>query len=282
MDYAPDINTYDGSYGIDREVIDYARESILVALRISPFRFYLLHRNLVGKLNGSAATPITVTQYSETLPNYRTIVWSSGANFPDLRPYANAITVLINGIPATRILNVSDLVNDNEFAVVRRVDLPSGQVEIVFNAGFNASLHVITYWYTTIQSGVAVAAVQSGDDSTESIFNWTQYLNPYCDEYQRPNQILVRAPLTTKQLIINEEGKVTLEENECWTLWFPYIQNFDLLILPGDQASSGVEERYDVINKKDSVMQHTLTSQRFHLKLINQTDPRYLLPYLTR
>ena len=282
MNYAPDINTYDGQYGIDKDVINYAKESILIALRISPFRFYLLQQNLIGQNNGSPTTPITVITYSETTPNYRTIIWSSGSNFPDLRPYANAVTVKIDGIPATRILNITDLVNDNEFVLVRRIDLPSNQVEIVFNVGFNPTLHTITYWYTTIQEGIVPAAVQRGSDITESKFNWTQYINPYCDGYQEPNQILVRAPLTTNQLIINEEGKVTLEENDCWTIWAPYIRNFDLLILTADQAPSGVEERYDVINKKDSVMQHTLTSQRFHLKLINQTDTRYLLPYLTR
>ena len=276
--FSPDQNTYDYTYGIDPQVIHYVRESILVALRISPFRFYLLHQNLEGQDNGSAASPITITSYSETSPNYKSVIWASGSNFPDLRPYADAVKVLIDNVPAVRVLSVKDLINDNEFALVRRVDLPSSQVEVVFNVGFDASVHTIQYWYTTIQSGIT-SAVKRGDDPTASKFNWSQYLNPYCDDYQDVNQILVRVPLTTRDLIINEEGKVAMEENQCWTIWTPYVRDFDLLILPASETLSGVEERYEIINKQDSVIQHVFTSQRFHIKLIEQSDPRYKLTY---
>lgn len=284
--FNPDSTQYDYLLGIDSDLLDYIQESAEIESRISPVRCYLLQQHATGSSVGSSSSRITVSSYVDTDPNYRAVIWSSGSSHPDLRPYVNngagAVFVYIDSVQATRVLEVEDLLNDNEFAVVKRKDLNPARVEIVFNAGFNASLHTIEYYFSTMQEQIDITRVKRGEQgNTQSQFGWSQYLNTKSDAFRGKHQILVRMPLTTRDLIINEEGRVTLEENDSWMIWTPYVRDFDVLIVPADQAINGLEERYEIINKRDSVIQGRLITQRFKLKLLERSDPRYTIPYST-
>jgi len=277
---------YDYNLGAsETQIIDYIRESTEIESRISPTKCYLLYQNATGSAVGSSASPVTISSYVETTPNYRAVIWSSGSNHPDLRPYTNdgagSIYVYIDAVQATRVIEVDDLVNDNEFAIVKREDLNPARVEVVFNTEFDASGHTITHYYDTMLPGINVERVKTGEGSTETMFGWTQYLNTSSDAFRGKNQILVRLPLTTRDLIVNEEGLVKLEENDSWMIWTPYVHDYDTLIIPVDQALSGTEERYEIVNKRDSIIQGSLITQRFKLRLIETSDPRYSITYTT-
>lgn len=275
---------YDYSLGIDSDIIAYMRESAEVSSRISPVPCYLLQRKQSGSVVGSVVQPMMITAYAATTPNYRAVIWPSGSvAHPDLRPYSNtgagSINVLIDGVQALRVIEYGDLIADTEFAVVERLDLASQQVELVFNAGFNPTGHTLQYYFGAQNLGIDTELYKRGDAEDMSLFGWSQYTSACTDAFRLANQILVRQPLTTRDLIINEEGRVTLEENECWMIWTPYVRDFDMLVVAAADAISGAEERYEVINKKDSVVQRTLITQRFKVKYLEPSDPRYKISY---
>lgn len=285
--YQGNVYSYDLGLGDEPEIVDYIKESHVIQSRISPTHCYLLQQVQQGLNAGSSLLPITVTSYISTTPNYRAIIWSSGSYHPDIRPYSNqgsgSINVWIDRVRANRIHEVEDLLNDNEFSVVKRVDLNPARVELVFNEGFNPSLHTITYYYTTMDQGINVERMKAGEakDSPQTLFGWQQWLNYNEDLYQDKHQILVRTPLTTTNLTINEEGKVMMEDNQCWMIWEPYVRDFDILIVPATESPTGEELRYIIENKQDSKIQRTLVSQRFQIKQLEISDERYRIPYVT-
>ena len=175
----------------------------------------------------------------------------------------------------------NDFLDDDEFVVRERLDLSPSRVEIIFNRGFNPLAHDIKWKYTAMNDGVTSEMLKRGDSIDQSLFGWSQYTNNCYDNYQGMHQILVRMPLVLRDLIINEEGKVTLEENESWTLWTPYIRDFDVLVVPAAVSPNGEEMRFEIVNKRDSVIQGTLVSQRFKLKYLEASDARYDVPILT-
>jgi len=285
MTFDPYKHKYDYNLGIGSEYVNYIKESHVIQSRISPTPCYLLILNTEGISIGAEDYELEVTEYSETTPQYRTVIWNHEKEHPDLRLKTedglNTVTVLIDGVEAVRIPEVEDLENDNEYAVVKRVDLESGRVELVFNEGFNASLHEIKYYYYTIQEGVDSIRVKEGEDSTHSLYGWTQYLCDVSDAFQDVHQILVRLPLTIRDLTINEEGLVVLEERQSWMIWEPYVKEQDILIIAEEFSPTGREERFEIVEKQDSIIQRVLVSQRFKLKHIEYTDDRYLIPYIT-
>lgn len=285
MTFDPYKHKYDYNLGIGSEYVDYIRESHVIQSRISPTPCYLLILNEEGDSAGSEDYELDVAEYSETTPQYRTVIWNHEKEHPDLRLKTDSgldtIVVLIDGVQATRIPEVEDLENDNEYAVVKRVDLESGRVELVFNEGFAASAHEIKYRYYTIQEGVDPIRVKEGEDSTHSMYGWTQYLCDVSDAFQDFHQILVRLPLTIRDLTINEEGLVVLEERQSWMIWEPYVKEQDVLIIPEEFSPTGKEERFEIVEKQDSMIQRILVSQRFKLKHIEYTDDRYLIQYIT-
>lgn len=285
--YQGNVYSYDLGLGIEPEIIDYIKESHLIESRISPTKCYLLQQIEHGSNVGSSTSPITISSYSSTFPNYRAVIWSSGSFHPDIRPYTDggkgSIKVFIDGVEAIRILEVEDLINDNEFAVVERVDLNPPIIELVFNRGFNPTLHTVTYYYTTMNLGINTERMKYGEskESPQSLFGWQQYLDYTDDPFKSHHQILVRTPLTTTNLVINEEGKVELEDNQCWMIWEPYVKNFDILIVPEEESPTGKELRYIIENKQDSKIQGVLVSQRFKIKELELSDERYKIPYIT-
>lgn len=285
MVYKPKEGSYDYALGIEPEIIKYIRESHVVQSRISPTRCYLLHQNLEGEKVGSANSPLKVTSYSLTSPGYKAVIWSGIEEHPDLRLKTSEgedpIKVFIDGIEASRVVAVEDLEEDNEYAIVQRKDLKIPLVEIVFNNDFDASSHEITYYYTSYQPGISDIRLKEGEDSTHSMFGWSQHIEYKCDDFQDEHQILVRLPLTIRDLTVNEEGLVVLEERNSWMIWKPYARDFDILIIAEEHSFTGKEERFEIVEKQDSVIQGSLVSQRFKLKHIEYTDKRYQIPYLT-
>ena len=91
----------------------------------------------------------------------------------------------------------------------------------------------------------------------------------------------MRTPLTTTNLIINEEGRVMMEDNQCWMIWEPYVKDWNILIIPSEESPTGEELRYIIENKQDSKVQGSLVSQRFKIKQLEKTDDRYKIPYIT-
>jgi len=293
MSFFPEIGDYDNALGIDAQLINYIRESLEIASRISPRRAYLLQQNISGSQVGSAGNPITIPSGSFYFDGtyYRAAVWIEGQpNFPDIRPYISdntgTFTVLIDNAPATRVLLPQDLVNNNEFALVDRVDLVTRQIELVLNAGFAPAGHNIQYYYSTVSEGVTQEIFKRGQSKDQSLYGWTQYLNNTSDQYRGPHQILVRVPVSSRGFAITEDGKQLLESIKSWMIWTPFVRVYDVLVFPPDQAPHvsnyyDREERYEIINKEDSIIQGVLVSQRFGLRFLEFDDYRYNIPYRT-
>ena len=286
--YQNNIYSYDLGLGIEPDIIEYMKESHLIQSRVSPTRCYLLQQIEQGTtISQSNDGNIPITSYIETSPNYRAVIWASGSNHPDIRPYVNEgkgmVEVYIDSVRATRVHEVEDLINDNEFSIVKRTDLNPARVELVFNKGFNASAHSIGYKYTTLNKDINVERMKIGEafDNSHSMFGWSQYLDYTNDLFKKKHQILVRTPLTTTNLIINEEGRVMMEDNQCWMIWEPYVKDWNILIIPSEESPTGEELRYIIENKQDSKVQGSLVSQRFKIKQLERGDDRYKIPYIT-
>lgn len=285
--YIDNVYSYDLGLGIEPEIIEYMKESHLIQSRVSPTRCYLLQQIPQGTLiTQSNNGLIIISSYTSTSSNYHAIIWASGSNHPDIRPYVNngegAINVYIDSVKAHRVHDIEDLLSDNEFVVLKRTDLPSQRVELVFNSGFNASSHTIGYSYSTMDGGINVERMKIGESlDNNSLFGWQQYLDFSKDLSKKKHQILVRTPLTTTNLVLNEEGKVMMEDNQCWMIWEPYVKDWNILIIPVEESPTGEELRYIIENKQDSVIQGSLISQRFKIKQLDKNDDRYKIPYIT-
>lgn len=281
MAKVPIVGEYDYSLGIEPDILDYIVESHEVQSRISSTPCYLFCQNTSGSVVGSSILPILVTSYTETTPNYRTVIYSSGSVIPDLRPDINdgrgAVTVLFDSVEGTRVLDVEDLVDDNEFVVEKRDDVDPMRIELVFNSGYNPSSHEISYYYSTINKDICDLRIQRGDDSQQSLFGWSQYISEDSDAFRLKNQILVRFPLTLNDLTINEEGKVIMEENQCWMTASPFVRDMDILVIAAEDSPIGEELRFEIQDKQNSVIQRRLVSQRFKVKLLEKSDKRYQL-----
>jgi hypothetical protein len=281
----PDKYSYDYDLGIEPEIIDYMKESHQIQLRVSPIHCYLLKQVLVGCNEASVISPFTITSYTETDNQYRAEIWPSGSvEHPDLRPDINngsgSVTLNIDGVTAERIVDYNDLINDNEYSIVKRYDVSTQRVEIVFNVGFNPHFHNITYYYTYMDEDMSPERMKSNEATESSPFGYEQYFNYTTDKYVNYHQILVRMPLTIQNVVINEEGLVTLKDNNCWTIWEPYIDNFDILIVPATESPTGIELRFEIKEKQDSIIQGTLVRQIFKVKALTTTDKIYNIPYV--
>lgn len=282
----PEPCNYDYALGIDPYMINYIRESHVVQSRVSPMRCYLLQRlTTPDEQEGSIDSPVIINSYIETAPRYRAVIWDNNGVHPDIRSYTNegqgGVRVYISGVEAKRVEEVSDLTFDNEFTVVERKDLPSRRVEIVFNEGFIATNFAISYWYTELSQGVTSEAVKRGPSNDDSLFGWQQFYDNTYDDFRGVHQILVRFPITNRDVMVGEEGRVQVKENQAWMIWHPYVRDFDILVVPQQFSETGKEERYEIVDKQDSIIQHQLVSQRFKLKLLEYSDDRYKIPYIT-
>ena len=177
------------------------------------------------------------------------------------------------------MFTVDDIIADTEFAIVEHLDVTPVRIEIVLHAGFT-DVQNITYHYLTWEEGVEDLASKRGDSTTQSLFGWEQYMSSHADDFQKQNQILVRLPINLNDVVLSDEGKVTIENRDAWTIWYPYLNDFDVLILDADDSPDGVEHRYEIVNSTDSVIQRQLVSQRFKLNLLEQTDDRNTIPFV--
>lgn len=277
---------YDEGLGIDPIHIDYIKRNHMIQSRISPQPCYLLQRASGGIPIGFSNRQIGALDeqfiHDPASNQYTFMLWQGGSNHPDTRPYQSDglgnIFIFISGVPATRVLDVADLRNNNEFAVVDNRSVLPNRVDIVFNPGFNPT-GLITYYYFTWEDNIDDLSIQRGDSGTQSIFGWKQYLNSTQNYYQRQNQVLVRFPVNLRDVVITDEGKVILENRDSWMIWTPYVNDFDLLIVAAEDSWDGTEYRYEIVNSRDSIIQYQLTLQFFKLNLLEQTDDRYKLPF---
>jgi len=275
---------YDYGLGIDPLHIDYIKTNHIHQSRISPTPCYLLQRATGGVPVGYPGAQISPLAESFVLSDnqYRLTIWSGGSNHPDTRPYAvggqGNIGIYVNGTRLIRVLTPDDIISDTEIAIVERKDTDPNRVEVVFNVGFT-NIGAITYHYTTWEEGLEDLSVKRGDSSNQSIFGWQQYLNTLWDDFQKPNQVLVRFPININDVVISDEGKVIIENRDSWMIWTPYVNDFDILILDSEDSPDGTEYRYEIVNSTDSVIQRQLVSQRFKLNLLEFSDDRYQLPF---
>lgn len=276
---------YDYGLGIDPLHIDYVKQNHLIQSRISPTPCYLLQKATGGVPVGYSSAQISPLAESFVLSGnqYRLTIWGGGSNHPDTRPYVNGgngnICIYVNGAKLTRVLTTDDIISDTEMAVVERKDTDPSRVEVVFNTGFT-NIGAVTYHYTTWEDGVEDLSVKRGDSTTQSLFGWEQYISSLWDDFQRPNQVLVRFPINIHDVVISDEGKVLIENRDSWMIWTPYINDFDVLVLDAEDSPDGTEYRYEIVNSTDSVIQRQLTSQRFKLNLLEFSDDRYTIPFL--
>ena len=282
----PIIGQYDYNFGIDPAVIAYIRESHIIQSRISPTPCYLLQLNPTGSSIGNSITPLLINSYIETVPQHISTIWDENSlnDFPDLRVRtdegAETFNLFIDTVKAFRVLDKNDLENDNEYYISDRKDLVPPRVDIIFNEGFDASSHEITYHYYGINRNISNVRLKEGENDLHSLFGWTQYLNTYSDAFQTAHQILIRLPLNVRDLNINEEGLVILEEKQSWMIWEPFVKEQDVIIIPQEFSFTGREERFEVVDKQNSVIQRVFVSQRFRLKHLEYADSRYKIPYV--
>ncbi len=278
----PSSYEYDSGLGIDTQNhIDYIKESHVIQSRISSTLCYLLSPRSAGVQVGyDNLLTLTLADFIDTSPNYIAQAWPSGSiAHPSVNTESNSrqgdITLYIDSVEATRIMEVADLIDDDEYVVKERIDREDKRIEFIFNEGFDPTAHILHWKYATMNEGVSSELLKKGDSSNQSLFGWVQYTNNCHDNYQGRHQLLVRMPLVLRDLVLNEEGKVTLEEKESWMIWAPYVKDFDILVIAAGDSSTGEEMRFEVVNKRDSIIQSNLVSQRFKLKYIENTDERY-------
>lgn len=276
---------YDYGLGISQDHIHYIIQSHLIQSRISPTPCYLLQQKTAGSPVGYVGARITPAASAFTLVDgqYRLVIWEGGSNHPDTRTYANEgrgnINVYHNSTALTRVFTTDDVIADTEFAVVERLDVDPARVEIVLHAGFT-DIQNITYYYLTWEEGVEDLASKRGDSTTQSLFGWEQFMSSHWDDFQKPNQILVRFPINLNDVVVSDEGKVIIENRDSWMTHWPYVDDFDVLILDAEDSPDGLEHRYEIVNSTDSIIQRHLVSQRFKLNLLERTDDRYAIPFL--
>jgi len=275
---------YDEYLGIDPLHIEYIKQNHLIQSRISPTPCYLLQKATGGipvGYSGAQISPLA-EQFVLSDNQYRLNLWSGGSSHPDVRPYVNNgqgnIGIYVNGSRLNRVLSPEDIISDNEMAVVERKDTDPHKVEVVFNTGFT-NIGGVTYHYTTWEDGVEDLSVKRGDSSNQSLFGWRQYISSHWDLVQKPNQVLVRFPINLNDVVISDEGRVVIENRDSWCIWFPYLNDFDILILDAEESPDGEEHRYEIVNSTDSVIQRQLVSQRFKLNLLEKSDTRYQIPF---
>jgi hypothetical protein len=278
----PQAGDYGYGEGIDPEIIDYIKESTVVQSRISSMPAYLFFMKPTGSVVDNAGAPLIINTFSTLTPNPVATIWPTGSlAYPDARSYTNngqgQITVMVDSVPITRIDDPADLAHDNEFSVVERKDILPQRVEVVFNAGFDPSGHTITYSYTSMESGINNTGIESGQGTDQSLFGWQQWLDPTFDDFRGPNQVLVRLPIAVESLVINEEGKVKLHDNQSWMIWTPLVHERDILVFTSQYTFTGGNEIYEIINLQLSIIQGSLITQRFKLTKIEESDPRYKL-----
>jgi hypothetical protein len=265
--------------------LDYIQRNHELQSRISPTRCYLLQMKPTGSIVGNSTSPITVTSdmYLDTEAPMSFVLWNGTGEHPDLRPYvgdgAGAITILVGGVPMTRILNKKDLRNSLQFAVEKRFDLDPQRVEVHFYSTFDMTGSVVQYYYESMYKDVRPDEMNRPTANAFSLYGWRQY-KKLADNWRNANQILVRMPMTVASwLTMVAEGKVRLEENQCWTVGVPYLNDGDILVVPVDQNPTGEIVWFEVVNKSDSIIQFRLMSQRFKVKLIPPEDERTNISY---
>jgi len=275
----------------NNSMLDYVRRSHEIEIRVNAVRCYLLQQLPAGSIVGSLTGPtgsILVTSNMWVNPNPPAYfnMWNGLGPHPDLRPYIGqgdgGIFVWVNGQSLTRVLSVNDLRNSSQFAVVKRFDIDPQPVEIHFHQSLlNPTGSTVQFSFETMFKDIRPTAINRPEGNQFSLFGWKQY-KTCSDDYHGANQVLIRMPMVTRDKIkINEEGKISIEENMCWTTHRPYIGDTDILVVTSDQSPIGETLYFEVVNKLDSIIREQLMSQRFKVNLLSPEDERTKIPIST-
>lgn len=264
--------------GLDYEEVAYVRQNHELQLRIGGEPFQLFTRATSGSFQSG-----TISSWTTTSPKYSAYVWvpSEGETaHPDTRVQHMANFRAFNdGIELTRVLHKDYIVYPTEFAVEAEVgssSINAGSVRIWF-AG-NLSAGTITYTYRNICScvdnttGYPNRACPSCK-GTSYPAAFTQYLTA-ATEYNPANTILVRIPLAAETIPVSQIGRVTVRENRHWTLWQPYINNYDII---RGTLGQNKDVLFEVVRKSDSRLRGVLLHQQFDTLRIEESDIRYTI-----
>lgn len=259
--------------GLDREIVDYIKESndLLMTARGQPL--FLLKAKVEGDLTRRAV----VTSWDATTPQYKKRIWSSGVNHPDVRRYGNRgqgnIFVRSDEVLLTRVWNADALQLDDQFLVQVGIDK---SVTLVFNTGFNASLHTIDYQYYTLCHCVDFEKAIPKTNcpicyGTMFEGGFDQYLSTATGDYPA-NTILVSFPMVTEDLVYTESGVQKQLTRRNWTSHNVPLEETDILIsLVGNELGS----RFEVLSTEESELRGILLHKVFTYRLLEEDDIRY-------
>jgi hypothetical protein len=274
-----DLGKYDEGLGISDEMLSYIEESHALQAEISHDDVYmLLRRHSIGEVTGSLGTWVETLATSD----YCVVeVWNTGSvqARPDLHfGVTGSLQVLTGSTPLTRVVEYQDLLHDNEFAVMQDLTRSDQRISVVFNEDYDATLGSFTYHYNAIAPHYAEdtgqpASAESPDYN--SMYGWQPWTGSV------GNTVKVRLPITPDQLTIDEQGRVTLKDNNCWMLApvegsVPYVDNWDMIVIPATDHTP--ETRFHIYEKMDSWIQGRHMHQRFKIQFIDFNDPRYRIP----
>lgn len=262
--------------GLDREIVDYIKESndLLMTARGQPL--FLLKAKFEGDLTRRAV----ITSWDTTTPQYKKRIWSSGINHPDIRRYVNNgvgnIFVRSDEVLLTRVWNLDALQADTQFLVQIGIDK---SVTLIFNTGFNASLHTIDYQYYTMCHCVDIEKAVPKTNcpicyGTMFEGGFDQYLTSATGDYPA-NTILVSFPMVTEDLVYTESGTQRQLTRRNWVTHSTPLAETDLLI---SGVGNEIPARFEVLSIEESELRGILLHRVFTYRLLEEDDIRYQVP----
>ncbi len=299
--YIPVVSTraaakYDYKLGPKDRQISYMLKNHRKQIQIGGEACYILRRKESGSAVPAQTIPVFEEwedQYDSTY--YRSLIWDGQGLHPDFRTYtaveeSNTPFDLANsGSSMDRIVDYKDLKADTEFALYEDKSVLPHRWFVVFNGGFDPRNESLSYTYSTLSAGTDVTNIEPDEDSPEyfgSKFGWIQMTTPKTQLTTTANQFLIRLPMTLKDIRREQQGFVINFEPKAWMLGEPYVKDMDVIVRP---AKLGIEEeRYEVLNKEDSIVKSLSTPtvyyrshQKFQLKLIDRGDSVYNIPIIS-
>lgn len=259
--------------GLDSEIVSYIKQSNEISLRVSGEPFYYFQRVPGAIITGNVST------YTQTSPYIGTLWVPADGEFthPDIRLHDSDFILYNNGVPMTRVYEVSYINSDTEYCIVVDVGVSSATknvINVYFNDGFIPG--DITF---TSNSLCSCVDIESGYPNrqctickgTSTPFAYTQYK---CagSQYTPTNTVLVRVPLVAETAGVTQIGRVLSREYRHWAGPAPYLSNYDLIV---GTIGNNIGNVYEIKAKLDSRMRGILLHQAFDTILIERDDIRY-------
>lgn len=268
----------DCEIGLDKEIVDYIKESHSIQIIVGAEPFYFYQRMASGSIVTGA-----ISSWDQTTPQYMKTLWSPGdSNHPDLRTYTGTgkgtFSLYVGGVPLNRVFDKNDLLYDNEFALEESVGTTVStkrQVKVWLNTGYVPSGSV-TFLYNVLCECVNPDTNAADMQCTICYgtgfpLGWIKY---NCDgtKYNPENTILIRVPKTDFTIPFSGEGLVKKQVNRHWAQANPVISNYDLIV---GTIGNNIDSIFEITNKKDSFFRGIFMHQEFDTILLEETDIRY-------